>query len=155
LNAITSQYNKAIIRTPQVLTAALGRSGVGTGAETVTATTAGSTVAAAVTDSIVAVTAGAATRGAFQIYAPAVSRAGTYTWTISVRDIANTVIYKSATFTITVSSGDNTGTTASKLWLHNTLYTGMSINTNTGTPTRDSTLVVIWFLNSSTLQVKQ
>jgi len=77
VNAVTSQYNKAIIRTPQVLTAALGRSGVGTGAETTTATTAGSSYNAAVTDSIVAVSAGAYTKGAFQIYAPAVSRVGT------------------------------------------------------------------------------
>jgi len=143
VNAVTSQYNKAIIRTPQVLTAALGRSGVSTGAETVTATTAGTSYGVPVTDSIVAVTAGAYTKGVFDIYAPSVTRAGTYTWTISVRDIANTVIYKSATFTITVTAGDLTPVVANtKLWLHNTLYTNQSINANPGTPKSDSTLVV-------------
>jgi len=93
-------------------------------------------------DSINAVVAGAYTKAAYTYFFAAPTTAGTYVYTFSLRDKANTQIVKSATFTLTVSQGDNTATTASKLWLHNTLYTNMSINTNLGTPTRDSTLVV-------------
>ena len=93
-------------------------------------------------DSINAVVAGTFTKAAYTYFFAAPTTAGTYVYTFSLRDKANTQIVKSANFTLTVGSGDNTGTTASKLWLHNTLYENMAINTNVGTPTRDSTLVV-------------
>ena len=93
-------------------------------------------------DSINAVVAGAYTKAAYTYFFASPTTAGTYVYTFSLRDKANTQIVKSATFTLTVSQGDNTATTASKLWLHDRIYTNMSINTNVGTPTRDSTLVV-------------
>jgi len=93
-------------------------------------------------DSINAVVAGTFTKAAYTYFFAAPTTEGTYVYTFSLRDKANTQIVKSANFTLTVGSGDNTGTTASKLWLHNTLYENMSINTNVGTPTKDSTLVV-------------
>ena len=93
-------------------------------------------------DSINAVVAGTYTKAAYTYFFAAPTTAGTYVYTFSLRDKANTQLVKSATFTLTVGTGDNTATTASKLWLHQPLYTNMAINTNVGTPTRDSTLVV-------------
>jgi hypothetical protein len=93
-------------------------------------------------DSINAVVAGAFTKAAYTYFFAAPTTTGTYIYTFSLRDKANTQIVKSANFTLTVGAGDQTATTASKMWLHNTLYENMSINTNMGTPTKDSTLVV-------------
>jgi hypothetical protein len=114
---------------------------LGGGAESSLAMTAGSSISHR-GDSINAVVAGAYTKAAYTYFFASPTTAGTYVYTFSLRDKANTKIVASQNFTLTVSQGDNTATTASKLWLHNTLYTNMSINTNVGTPTKDSTLVV-------------
>ena len=114
---------------------------VASGDETILTTTPGS-VSTTFTDSAVAIVAGSFTKAAWQLYAPSVSRVGVYTWTISVRDVANTVLYKTATFTLTVTADTTAVAAGSKMWMHNTLYTNMSINTTGGTPRADSTLVV-------------
>ena len=147
VNTVTSRGQGSIARTVQTLVAATGgASGVATGDETRLTTTAGNTIGSAgvgfKSDSAVALTAGAYTKAAYQFYAPSVSRVGTYVWTISVRDLANTTLYKTASFTLTVTADTVASATGSKMWLHDSLYTNMSINTNLGTPRADSTLVV-------------
>jgi len=157
-NAITARYGSNLSKsTRQVTTQPF--SGVATGDETVLSTSAGSGIGSSSagfrTDSVIALSDGAYTKAAFTIYFPAVSRAGTYTFTVSSRDNAGahrslqgansagttTKLFKTATFTLTVTAGDTTGTTATKLWLHKTLYDNMSVNTNLGTPTADSSIV--------------
>ena len=143
-NALTTAYNKAIttgIGTGWNGTTGPVTNGVAGGSESSLVVAAGSTLTHR-GDSINAVVEGTFTKAAYTYFFAAPTTAGTYVYTFSLRDKANTQIVKSATFTLTVGTGDNTATTASKLWLHNTLYTNMAINTNVGTPTRDSTLVV-------------
>ena len=115
---------------------------LGGGSETVLANSANTTFSWR-GDSINAVTRGSYTKAAYTYYfqTSASSAVGTYTYTFSLRDKKADTIYKSATFTLTVTAGDATGTTATKLWLHKTLYSNMSVNTNLGTPTADSSIV--------------
>ena len=145
-NAVTARGGNGSIKTGigtgwNGTTGAVSNGVLGGGAESSLVVAAGSTLTHR-GDSINAVVAGTYTKAAYTYFFAAPTTAGTYVYTFSLRDKANTQIVKSATFTLTVGTGDNTATTASKLWLHNTLYTNMAINTNVGTPTRDSTLVV-------------
>jgi len=145
-NAITARGGNGSIKTGigtgwNGTTGAVSNGVLGGGAESSLVVAAGSALTHR-GDSINAVVAGTYTKAAYTYFFAAPTAAGTYVYTFSLRDKANTQIVKSATFTLTVSAGDNTGTTASKLWLHNSLYENMAINTNVGTPTADSTLVV-------------
>ena len=145
-NAITARGGNGSIKTGigtgwNGTTGAVSNGVLGGGAESSLVVAAGSALTHR-GDSINAVVAGTYTKAAYTYFFAAPTAAGTYVYTFSLRDKANTQIVKSATFTLTVSAGDQTGTTASKLWLHKDLYTSMSINTNVGTPTADSTLVV-------------
>ena len=145
-NAVTARGGNGSIKTG-IATGWNGTAGIvsngalGGGAESSLVVTAGNALTHR-GDSINAVVAGAYTKAAYTYFFASPSTAGTYVYTFSLRDKANTQLVKSATFTLTVGTGDNTATIGSKLWLHQPLYTSMSINTNTGTPTRDSTLVV-------------
>jgi hypothetical protein len=145
-NAITARGGNGSIKTGigtgwNGTTGAVSNGVLGGGAESSLVVAAGSSLTHR-GDSINAVVSGTYTKAAYTYFFAAPTAAGTYVYTFSLRDKANTQIVKSATFTLTVSSGDSTGTTASKLWLHKDLYTNMAINTNVGTPTADSTLVV-------------
>ena len=145
-NAITARGGNGSIKTGigtgwNGTTGAVSNGVLGGGAESSLVVAAGSAIVHR-GDSINAVVAGAYTKAAYTYFFVAPTTVGTYVYTFSLRDKANTQIVKSANFTLTVGSGDSTGTTASKLWLHNTLYENMAINTNVGTPTADSTLVV-------------
>ena len=140
VNTISAHAGKPIVRSVQVR-AAGATTGVASGDETILSTTPGA-VSTTFTDSAVAIVAGSYTKAAWQLYAPSVSRVGVYTWTISIRDVANTILYKTATFTLTVTADTTAVAGGSKMWLHNTLYTNMSINASGGTPRADSTLVV-------------
>ena len=127
-NAVTFKVGKPLLTgvatgwngTTGAISTGLG----GTGADSTTSTTAG-TALTVKTDSIVAVTAGAYTKAAFSIKFASVGAAGTYIYTITTRDKASMNVYKTATFTLTVTAGDTTGTAAkSLLWLNDTQTVG-------------------------------
>jgi len=59
-------------------------------------------------DSFTANTAATYTKGTFTLYIPAVQNVGTWTYTVVSQDTAKTQIFKSATFTLTVTAGNTT-----------------------------------------------
>jgi len=59
-------------------------------------------------DSFTASSAATFTKGTFTLYIPAVANVGTWTYTVVSQDVAKTTIYKTATFTLTVTAGNTT-----------------------------------------------
>jgi len=79
-----------------------------------------------IADSAVASSGGTYTKQTITLKFYQVATAGTYTYTISTRDKANTVINKTATFTLTVSAADATGvSTKSLAWLNDSYTVGV------------------------------
>ncbi len=152
LNAITAMSGVAAIKTGigtgwigannnGVDTPLVGIGVLGGGAETILTVAAGGAIVHR-GDSINAITNGALTKATYTYFFAAQSTIGTYVYTFSLRDKANTSLVKTATFTLTVTADTTAVAAGSKMWMHNTLYTNMSINTTGGTPRADSTLVV-------------